>query len=339
MLPKEEDVATKPVVTPDDAIMDGKIGEEVEVGGPAEPEAGDKLDIEVIDERPPEDRREPIKDQSTIGADEEIDAELDKLNKQGAKRIQQLKHQVHDQRRLKEAAEREREAAVRYAAQMRERYVQVQKRAAEVERIAYEQALVRARAELEAAKRDHRSAYETGDADKIAEATTRMARAAQDEQRYSNIQVPDPEPVPEFQDPRQQIPDQRAMEWMRKNPWFSMAGGRPANPESATAYSIHVALVQEGIDPRAPDGRYYQELDRRLRAVYPDKFAKEEDDESEPSAKPARPSSAGKQVVAPAQRGAPGPKKVTLTQSEVDLAKKLGVPLDEFARQKILLPS
>jgi len=223
---------------------------------------------------------------------------------------------------------------------MREKYVQTQKRAAEIEKVAYEQALVRARAEIEAAKRDHKAAYETGDADKIAEATTRMARAAQDEQRYASIQVPDPQPEPEFRpDPRNNIPDQRALDWARKNSWFSMEGGRPANPESATAYSIHVALVGEGIDPTAPDGKYYQELDRRLRAVYPEKFAKTESEESEQDEAPRKAVRQPAQVVAPANRGGPGPKKVTLTQDEVNLAKKLGVPVEEFARQKIMLPS
>lgn len=344
VLPKDEDVVNTPVVTPDD-VVSGKIGEPVEVN--PEPKEADPpeegVEVEIVDPRPADDQRDPIKDQAAVGKDKDIDKELEELNAKGAKRIQELKHQVHDQRRLKESAEREREAAVRYAAAMREKYTQVQKRAADIEKIAYEQALAKARAELETAKRDHKSAYETGDADKIADATQRMARASNDEQRYSTAYVPEPEPPPEFRgDPRQQIPDQRALEWARKNTWFAMKDGTPANPESAVAYSIHTALVQQGIDPNAQDGKYYQELDRRLKAVYPEKFAgaEEEADEAPPTPAKARPP-AGKPaaVVAPATRGGPGPKRITLTQDEVNLARKLNVPLEEFARHKSMLPS
>jgi hypothetical protein len=340
-LPKEEDVIEAPVVTPDEPTP-GKIGNEVEINPEPKEElktdADDNVEIEVIDPRAPQDRREPIKEQDKVGADKDIDKELEGLKTQGAKRIQELKHQVHDQRRLKEAAEREREAAVRFASSVRERLMEERKRSAEIEKVAYEQALAKARAELESAKRDHKQAYEVGDADKIADATTRMARAAQDEQRFQYAQPAPVEAPPEFrQDPRQQIPDQRALEWARKNEWFKMENGAPANPESAVAYSIHVALVQQGIDPTAADGKYYQELDRRLKAVYPEKFAGNEEDQEPQPVKAKTPRQPSTPVVAPATRSAPGPKKVTLTQDEVALAKRLNVPLEEFAKHKLMI--
>lgn len=342
-LPDEKDVAT-PVVTPDDATRDGKIGETVQVLDDPDVEMKpEDVEVEVVDVRDPEDRREPLKDQASVGKDKDIDKELEDLNAKGAKRIQELKHQVHDQRRLKEAAEREREAAVRYASQVRESLLAERRRAAEIEKIAYEQAMAKAKAELEAAKRDHKLAYESGDADKVADAATRIAKAATDEQRFAYAQPREPEAPPEFRpDPRQNIPDQRAIEWARKNAWFKMEPGSdgrpvPANAESATAYSIHVALVGEGIDPSAPDTKYYQELDRRLRAVYPEKFQASEEDDAQ--LKPKKPAVRQPAVVAPANRGGPAPKRVQLTQDEVNLAKKLNVPIEEFARHKSMLSS
>ena len=332
-----------PVVTPDEDAP-GKIGTEVEIGAKEEGKEEASIEVEVVDARPPADRREPLKDQDKVGEDKEIDKELEGLKTQGAKRIQELKHQVHDQRRLKETAEREREAAVRYAAAMRDRYTDVQRRSGEIEKAAYAAAEGRAKAELETAKRDHKVAYEAADADKIADATARIARAAGDEQRFAYAQPMQPEPPPQ-PDPRSVIPDQRALDWARRNSWFAMRNGAPANPESAVAYSIHVALMQQGIDPggEATADKYYQELDRRLHAVYPEKFAKPEDEdtpteaETPPKGRADNGARRPQAIVAPANRGGPAPKKVTLTQDQVAIAKRLGVSLEDYARHALML--
>lgn len=305
----------------------------------------DKVEVEVVDARPPADRREPIKEQDKIGADKEIDAELEALKDRGAKRIQELKHQIHDQRRLKETAEREREAAVRYAASMREHYVTLQKQAQQAEQLAVEQAKAKAKAEAEAAKRDYKQAYELGDSEKVADATQRIARAGAEEAAYQAYQPRQLEEPPQ-QDPRQQIPDQRYNDWVRKNDWFRMAqtanGPVPANEESSVAYARHLYLIgKHGADypTRDPDA-YYQEIDRHMAAVFPDKFSGEEDPEEErPAQKQPRARHTSAQIVAPATRSAGDgrPRKVTLTQDQVAIAKRLNIPLEEYAREVLKL--
>jgi hypothetical protein len=301
-----------------------------------EKKAGD-LEIEVVDPRPPQDRREPLKDQDKVGADKEIDAELESLKDRGAKRIQELKHQIHDQRRLKESAEREREAAVRYAASMREQYVLLQKQAAVSEQMAVEQAKARAKAEAEAAKRDYKTAYEMGDAEKVADATSRMAKAGAEEANYQAYQ-PRPVEEPPQHDPRKAIPDQRYNEWTRKNTWFGMQNGRPVNDESAVAYAKHLQLIGKHGDDfplRDPDG-YYKEIDRHMAASFPDKFDTEDDEPKVEKSRRERQPPA--QIVAGASRSTDGrPRKVTLTQDQVAIAKRLNIPLEEYAREVLNL--
>lgn len=296
------------------------------------------IEIEVVDPRPPADRREPLKEQDKIGADKEIDAELEGLKDRGAKRIQELKHQIHDQRRLKETAEREREAAVRYAASVREQYVSLQKQAAVAEQIAVEQARARAKAEADSAKRDYKTAYELGDAERVADATSRMARAGAEEANYQSYQPRQIEEPPQH-DPRRAIPDQRYNEWTRKNTWFGLRDGRPINDESAVAYAKHLQLTAKNGDDypvRDPDS-YYAEIDRHMAATYPDKFKTDAEDDDRPE-KSRRERHPPAQIVAPASRSSDGrPRKVTLTQDQVAIAKRLNIPLEDYAREVLNL--
>ena len=113
-------------------------------------------------------------------------------------------------------------------------------------------------------------------------------------------------------------PDPKAEEWASKNTWFGKDRAM-----TFTAFEIHKDLVNEGFDPKSND--YYNEVDKRIRVDFSHKFAKGGDVEH---------SSKTNQLVASAQRSVkPGRKTVRLTSSQVAIAKKLGVPLEEYAKQ------
>ena len=120
----------------------------------------------------------------------------------------------------------------------------------------------------------------------------------------------------------ERVPDRRAVQWQKRNSWF---GGNDQSQKIMTqaAMVIHKELIDEGVYPDADPDEYYSELDARIRTEFPDKF------KNTASAKKV-------QVVAGGTRTSPsGKQKVTLTKSEVDTANKLGVSLQEYAKQKM----
>jgi hypothetical protein len=115
--------------------------------------------------------------------------------------------------------------------------------------------------------------------------------------------------------PQAAQPDPKANAWQRANPWFGQD-----DEMTAFALGVHRKLVNGGLDPRADE--YYERLNARLRQVYPEQFGEKRAD-----TKPAT-------VVAPATRSS-GPRKVRLSKTQEALAKRLGVPLEEYARQLV----
>lgn len=176
---------------------------------------------------------------------------------------------------------------------------------------------------LDKARLEHKSAYESGDSDRMLDAAESIADAKVELKtlesqkhlfdkepepvpNYPSVQAP--QPVQQQQQPAQQ-PDPRALQWAQSNKWF----GENAAMTGA-AYAIDAQLKMEGYNPSSED--YYSELDRRIGESFPAKTAK---------AKP-------KQVVAGVTRAQSAPKRVALTKSQVAMANKLGVPPSEYAK-------
>ena len=199
-------------------------------------------------------------------------------------------------------------------------------------------------AQVEAAKRKIKDAYESGDSDALVSAQQELAsaqyrfeqaRAArpqppQQPQQQAPLQeqgfqqqYPQHAPQPQaFQQPAPQ-PDSRAVDWQRKNAWFGSD-----DEMTSFALGVHKKLVEGGVDPRTPE--YYERIDARLRQVFPEKFSLEEGSPTRQREKlPAT-------VVAPQTRSA-GSKKIVLSKSQIAIAKRLGVPVEEYARQAALL--
>ena len=143
---------------------------------------------------------------------------------------------------------------------------------------------------------------------------TKEAQAAFEKQQAEKK----PEPTLGRQMPAKSAPDPKAESWSENNPWFGQDTAM-----TYTAFDLHKKLVEaEGFDPSSDE--YYKEIDKRIRLEFPHKFDKKEVTES---TKPP-------QTVASAKRsGKTGRKTVRLTPSQVTIAKKLGVPLEEYAKQ------
>ena len=275
----------------------------------------DESDIEVVDDTPEKDRgREPSEPPSEVTEDE-----LESYSEKTRKRIQHLSKGYHDERRVKEAALREKEEALRFAQQILEENKRLKGFAAESAKTVRESEKTVAEAELAQARAKFKKAYEDGDADALALAQEEIAEAKIKLVSRSVKENTVQEEKEEYNPPKpSRGPDPRAVRWQQENSWFGQD-----KEMTAFALGVHEKLVDSGIDPTSDD--YYDRLNRRLRQVYPESF---EDVETEKPVKKAKPAN----VVAPATRST-APKKIVLTQTQVALAKRLGVPLELYAKK------
>jgi len=275
----------------------------------------DESDIEVVDDTPEKDRgREPSEPPSEVTEDE-----LESYSEKTRKRIQHLSKGYHDERRVKEAALREKEEALRFAQQILEENKRLKGFAAESAKTVRESEKTVAEAELAQARAKFKKAYEDGDADALALAQEEIAEAKIKLVSRSVKENTVQEEKEEYNPPKpSRGPDPRAVRWQQENSWFGQD-----KEMTAFALGVHEKLVDSGIDPTSDD--YYDRLNRRLRQVYPDSFEEVETEKPVKKAKPAN-------VVAPATRST-APKKIVLTQTQVALAKRLGVPLELYAKK------
>jgi len=274
----------------------------------------EEFDLEIVDDRPEEDQV-PERDESVASGDE-----VQEYSGRAGKRINKLKYEFHEERRQKEAAERMREEAVRYAENMHRQNEELRQVLGQGENLLLEQMKQANDAQLSQARDTYKSAYEEGNTDKLLQAQEALMRAQREREFVESNQgvVPDhlrqPSPPPPTQ------PDPKLSSWMAQNEWF----GKDEEMTSL-AYGIHSSLVSSGIDPKSDD--YYNKIDQRIRQVFPDRFGNEMAGE-EPVA-----SSRTSTVVAPAGRNSNKPRKVQLTSTQVALAKRLGLTSEQYAKQ------
>jgi len=310
--------------------------EEIDVGGKkakaeakkSESRAANEVDasdgeyeIEVVDDTPKRDRNRKASEPPTDVTDEELEEYSEKVRK----RIQHFSKGYHDERRAKEAAQREREELERLSQQLVEENKKLKANVNKNQTALLEQAKKSAAAELESAKRAYKDAYEAGDSDKVLEAQDSLTNAKIKADRLNNFKLPalqeeetpakvEPQPAPA----PVQI-DAKAEAWQEANPWFNQD-----IEMTSYALGLHNKLVnEEGISPQSDE--YYERIDTRMRQLFPEHF----EDEPEVEAKPRRKSN---NVVAPATRST-APKKIRLTQTQVTLAKRLGLTPEQYAKQ------
>jgi hypothetical protein len=278
-----------------------------------------ETEVEVIDDTPAKDRgRKPMEDPPKDFAEDE----LNKYDEGVRKRIQHFTKGYHEERRAKESAEREREEALRIAQAVVEENKKLKGSLNTNQQALLEQAKRVVGNEVEKAKAKYKEAYESGDADAVVEAQEALINAKSKMERVNNfkpapLQKEKTEVQTQQQVTNQPPVDQKALAWQSENKWFGTD-----DEMTSFALGLHTKLVKSGVDPQSSE--YYEKLNSRVRQVFPDQFESE---------KPTNaPTSSRKSNVAPATRST-APKKIVLTQTQVNIAKRLGVPLDLYARK------
>ena len=250
------------------------------------------------------------------------DSEVEQYSESVQKRINRLTKKMRD-------AEREREEALQYAKNVQTEAEKVRQRMQTLDQGFMNEYGQRISIQQQQAEANLRRAVELGDPDGTVQAQkelTNLTIAAdgyakaqrQAEARANRPQQPVAQPAPQAAPPQPQRPDPKAEQWAEKNSWFG-------NDEAMTfaAFGIHKKLIEdEGFDPQSND--YYNELDSRIKREFPHKFGEEQS----PSRKPAQNVAGVSRSTASGRSG----KRVKLSQTQVAIAKKLGVPLEEYAK-------
>lgn len=284
----------------------------------------EKLEIEVVDDTPTEDRNRPAMREAPA---EVTDEELEGYSEKVRGRIQHFTKGYHEERRAKEAAMREKDEAIRIAQKAIAENQQLQGNLTRGQTALLEQAKKVVDAEIENAKRQYKAAHEAGDSEALVEAQEVLTAAKIKSDRLNSFK---PAPVQqqqhEVQSPQEpvqaqpRIPqvDRKAEAWREANPWFG-ADRR----KTALALAVHQDLMDEGVNPTSDV--YYQRIDKELNQIFSPRTS---DADNSGDKKVTRQSN----VVAPATRST-APRKIVLTQTQVNIAKRLGVPLELYAKQ------
>ena len=292
-----------------------------------ETEAPKKEGIETVEtvETKQEEVKEEPKEELSEGSKPEEKKDEDKLedySKGVQARIAKLTRKMRE-------AERREKAALDYAKAVESKRKTLDSKFGQVNKDYVTQFEKRVKDGMESAQKELSSAIESGDATAQVNAQKRIAALSIDEARLNVMKesTPDKEKSVKLEDevnlPRETPselpnPDPRAESWAAKNTWFGQD-----RPMTFTAFEIHKDLVEkEGYDPKSDE--YYEEVDKRIRLEFPNKF---DIKDSNTSTKPTQTVASARRVVRP------GTKTVKLTSSQVAIAKKLGVPLEEYAKQ------
>lgn len=320
----------------DEKPLSGKDVDKMAVAEDDEDDEDDEVELEVIDDTPKEDQgREaaPPPDELT---DEELEAYSDKVRK----RIKHFNKGYHDERRAKEQAVREAQELQTLVQSMMAENNKLKESSQRDRQALLAQAKAAITGDIEKARAAYKEAYELGDSDALLTAQEKLNAAQTTQQRLNSLSaetgqgsqngVQRPTQVNlegEAQQPSPQIPrvqpDQKAVEWQRKNTWFYNDG---YEPETAYALRVHKDLTEkEGVSPETDD--YYEALNTRMQARFPELFGNTLEQGGT-----GRSRKSDSNVVAPATRST-APKKVRLTKTQVALAKRLGLTPAQYAKQ------
>jgi hypothetical protein len=205
------------------------------------------FEVEIVDDRPEEDRVPKRKEdtQPKVEGDED---EAKNYSDKVQKRIKELKYEYHEERRAKEEASRLQEEALNYAKKLQKENEELRKSLFDGENVLINQAKGRVDAQLEKAKIDYKDAYESGDPDKLADASAELARIQNEKYRVDTYTPPkqpqprveQPKPIP--QQPQKPQVSQRALDWANENTWFNKD-----SKMTSYAFGVHEELVKKGV--------------------------------------------------------------------------------------------
>ena len=292
-------------------------GEPEKVEAPKE----EKIEVEQVSETPAEDKTFENERETKLEKKEEKKDELKEYSEGVQKRIAKLTRKMRE-------AERQKEEAIAFAEAAKKSQSELQNRLSKLDKSYVSEFESRVSTNLSAAKQALKTAIEAQDVEGQVKAQEQIATLTMDAARLSSLKTQAEAPKEEKEvnitpqrSTQSPVTDPRAEEWAANNAWFGNDSAM-----TYTAFDIHKKLVEEeGYDPKSEE--YYAEVDKRIRVEFPHKFDKIENTSTE-RAKPA-------QTVASAKRSASTGRKKTvkLTPSQVAIAKRLGVPLEDYAKQ------
>ena len=281
----------------------------------------DGVDIEVEDDTPPEDRnRAPLPKEIV----DELEAdELDDYSDKVKVRLKQMKKVWHDERREKERATREQQEALAFANKMLEENKRLRGNLSQGENTLVESFKQSAEMELNSARKEYKEAYESGDSERLLEANEKLQGANYRLEQLRNyrpaLQAVE-QPVYNTQEPAApQRLDQKTTAWQERNSWWG------TDPEmTASALGLHQKLEKERGAQFVGSDEYWQTIDKTMQRRFPEYFGEAE--------RPKRQDSRAAVVVAPASRSTSS-RKVVLKQSQISIAKRLGLTPEQYARE------
>jgi len=274
---------------------------------------GEKTAKELLQETKNEPKEQPKQVESKDTDEEGLQDYSDKVQK----RIKKLTFQIRE-------AERREKAAVDYAKGLKNKYETAQEKYEEVDTNYLKEYDARIDAERDKAKAALKVAFDSQDPEQITEAQDKLTKLAVEKEKVSmtlaekESKKKESESKPQETTQEQPPISQRAQEWASENEWFGSD-----RVMTSAAMGIHDELMQEGID--AESNEYYNQINKRMKEYFPQKFADATEEKPVAAKEPV-------QNVASVSRRAGGRKSVKLTKSQVVIAKKLGVPLEEYAK-------
>jgi hypothetical protein len=294
-------------------------------------EAEGDIEIEIEDDTPEPDRgRKPLDKEVEDPSDDEVEQYSDKVQK----RIKELAHARHDERRAKEAALREREEAIRATQQLVEENRRLKSYVSNGEQTYAHVLKEKAQADLEMARRRYKEAAESYDSDAML-----SAQEALQEAKIRLMQAENFRPTP-LQDENQQVYsqpqeqqtpalDEKTLRWQAKNQWFGADGFEEM---TAMAIAMHSKLVNQNGPEYARTNEYFERIDARLREKFPEHYGEDRRDSPRDTSTKKPPAT----VVAPGTRSS-GAKKVKLTKTQEIFARRLGLTPQQYAMEVLKL--
>jgi hypothetical protein len=299
------------------------MAEEKEVQERQEIDIEDKekdFELEIEDDTPEQDRnRQPLPKEMVQDLEED---ELEEYSEKVKTRLKQMKKVWHDERREKESALREQQEAVNLAQNLVEENKKLKSRLTEGEKSLISTATSAAELEMEMAKRAYKEAYDSGDSDKIVETQEKLNNAGYRLQRLKGYRPPLQEENNSVQNQPTQAAaprlDQKTDSWRKQNTWFGQD-----EEMTATALGLHQKLEKQYGAQYIGTDEYWNTVNKTMQRRFPEYFGDEE---------PEKPQRTAATVVASASRST-APKKIVLKQSQLALAKKLGLTPEQYARE------
>ena len=290
----------------------------------------ENFEIEVIDDRPEEDRRPPRVEDPNDTFD--IDAEIDGVDSGVKKRFSRMKYEYHEERRAKEQAERERVEALTFAQSQQVENQRLNSLLSRSEQALLSSVSTRADAEISAAEQAYKKAHEENDTEALLAAQRALSAAQADKSYLQNYQPQQPQQAQESQPVTQQTNghayeqqpqfDVPTQNWLQNNPWWNQSGYEPVTEFTK---GLHAKLAGEGVYSSSPE--YFKRIEKEVGSRFPDFFSGNQVSNTVASKKQSS------TVVAPAKRGQQNPRRVKLTESAIRVAKRLGLTPEQYAAQ------